>query len=86
MAKTKNSTIENRGIIRVPFFNDEFDSLGLHPDYSYYEAVAIIRAKTGCVIGARTRNAGISKSALFKQFTNASEEQKKTITKILGEE
>jgi hypothetical protein len=77
-------TINDREVIRVPFFKDEFEALGLNGENTYYDAVAIIRSKTGCVIGARTRKVGVSKNVLYKQFDNASEEQKKEISKILG--
>lgn len=84
--KQKDRTLATRAVIRVPFFEDEYSALGLSPENSYYEAVAIIRSKTACVIGARTRQSGVSKSALFNQFNNATEEQKKAISKILGQD
>ena len=81
----KDRSLKNRTVIRVPFFQDEFNALGLNPENTYYEAVAIIRSKTGCVIGARTRNKGVSKTALYNQFKNTTEDQKKSISKILGQ-
>jgi hypothetical protein len=84
--KQKDTTLNSRMVIRVPFFKDEFEALGLNKDNTYYEAVAQIRSKTGCVIGARTRSVGVSKTALFTQFNNASDEQKKAISKILGQD
>jgi hypothetical protein len=84
--KEKDRTLKTRTVIRVPFFADEFESLGLSKDNTYYEAVAIIRSKTGCVIGARNRSSGVSKSALFTQFNSATEEQKKAISKLLAQD
>ena len=80
----KDKSLAARKVIRVPFFNDEFEALGLSPDMSYFNAVGVIRNKTGCVIGARTRQSGVSKGALYTQFGAATEEQKKAIAKILG--
>lgn len=84
--KKHDNTMKNRKVLRVPFFSDEFEALGVSTEDSYYNAVAMIRSKTGCVIGARTRAAGISKNALFNQFANATPEQRKMISKILGQE
>ena len=82
--RNRSKTIGERAVIRVPFFADEYDALGLHSNNSYSEAVAAIRSKTGCVIGARTRAAGVSKSALYNQFNAATPEQKKEISLILS--
>jgi hypothetical protein len=84
--KQKDRTLKTRTVIRVPFYADEYESLGLDKNSTYYDAVATIRSKTGCVIGARTRASGVSKTALFNQFKNATEEQKKAINKIFRTE
>jgi hypothetical protein len=84
-ARKKDRTLKARNVLKVPFFSDEYAALGLSPDSTYYEAVAMIRSKTGCVIGARTRQGGVSKSALYRQFENLTDEQKKAISRIIGE-
>jgi hypothetical protein len=84
MTSKKDRTLKTRKVIRVPFFSDEYESLGLQDSMTYYEAVAVVRTRTGCVVGARTRSKGVSKNALFNQFASATEEQKKAINKILA--
>lgn len=79
----KIKTMKDRKVIRVPFFNDEYAALGVGPDQTYSEAVTVIRSRTGCVVGPRTREAGVSKAALYKQFDTATAEQKKAINEIL---